>query len=127
LSIGNDSNGLPQRADLKVKAATWKRINFGAGETDPQMITKTYTALASIPKTKVVTCSAVLENHMQCWRAGDFLVRQITVIPAAPATKTTPAVAEQVDVTDYQLCRRHANADKEEYDKTNPPTPEAAA
>jgi hypothetical protein len=91
------------------------------------MVTKTYTALASIPKTKIVTCSAVLENHMQCWRAGDFLVHQVTVQPAVAATKTTPAVAEAVDELDYQLCRRHANADKEAYDKTNPPTPEAAA
>lgn len=63
------------------------------------MATKTYTLLSSIPtgngpgKTPIVQCSAVLDNHLQCWNASSFLVKTLDVTGKP---------------TEYQLCRRHA-------------------
>lgn len=75
--------------------------------------TKTYQLLSEIPHVKIGNCGALLPNHLQCWRAGDFQVTETTVQPAVAATaatKDTPAVAaveEKVSLTKYQLCRFH--------------------
>jgi hypothetical protein len=66
-------------------------------------VTRAYKPLAEIPGAKVMSCSAVLPNHMQCWRSGDFQV-----------TETASTTAEDgTSVTVYQLCRRHALIQKE--------------
>ncbi len=63
------------------------------------MATKTYTLLTTMPtgvgpgKMPIKQCSAVLDNHLQCWNASAFLVRTLD-----SAGKPT----------EYQLCRRHA-------------------
>jgi hypothetical protein len=60
---------------------------------------KTYTLLSSIPtgnkpgQTSIKQCSAILDNHLQCWNASAFVV------------KTTD---KDGNSTEYQLCRRHA-------------------
>jgi hypothetical protein len=60
---------------------------------------KTYTLLSSIPtgnkpgQTPIKQCSAILDNHMQCWNASAFVV------------KTTD---KDDNSSEYQLCRRHA-------------------
>jgi hypothetical protein len=69
--------------------------------------TKTYTDLKEIPHVKIKTCGALLPNHMQCWRAGDFQVTETTVQPAVAATKDTPAVEEKVTQNTYQVCAFH--------------------
>jgi len=79
--------------------------------------TKTYTPLAEIPHVKIKNCGAVLPNHMQCWRAGDFQVTSTTVQPAVAAvaaTKDSPAVEaveEKVETNTYQVCAFHKNLD----------------
>jgi hypothetical protein len=69
-------------------------------------VTRAYKPLAEIPGAKIMSCSAVLPNHMQCWRSGDFQV-----------TETISTTAEDGTITDkvtvYQLCRRHALIQKE--------------
>ena len=84
------------------------------------MTTKVYTALSTLPKVKIGNCSAMLENHLQCWRAADYQIKETTVQPAVPATKTSSAVEEMVAHRTYQMCRRHAQADKAEYDVAQP-------
>lgn len=74
--------------------------------------TKTYTAIAGSTGIQITKCSHMLENHMQCWRAGDFL---ITVVTSYPQDGDTPAHVETVT---YQKCRRHAQVEKEADDKT---------
>ena len=69
-------------------------------------VTKTYELLSTLPKTKIEKCSAMLENHLQCWKAGDLL---ITITTPAP-TKDDP---KAVSITSYQKCRRHAQAEKD--------------
>jgi hypothetical protein len=72
--------------------------------------TKKYMPLSILPtgsgpsQIKIGTCSAVLDNHLQCWRAGDIYVEETTVIPADGAS------LEKTKVTSYQYCRRHAVA-----------------
>ena len=69
-------------------------------------VTRTYKPLIELPGVKIVSCSAVLPNRMQCWRSGDVQV-----------TETASTTAEDGTVTDkvsvYQLCRRHALIQKE--------------
>jgi hypothetical protein len=72
--------------------------------------TKKYMPLSILPtgsgpsQIKIGTCSAILDNHMQCWRAGDIYVEETTIIPADGAS------SEKTKVTSYQYCRRHAVA-----------------
>lgn len=62
------------------------------------MATKTYVLLSSIPtgnspgQTPIKSCSAILENKLQCWNASAFVVK--TLRDGKPF--------------EYQLCRRHA-------------------
>ena len=53
---------------------------------------KTFTLLSTLPGVAIGKCSEILENRLQCWKAGDF---QITL----------------PDGTTYQKCRRHAQAE----------------
>ena len=82
--------------------------------------TKQYTLLSDIPHVKITSCSAVLPNHLQCWRAGDYQVTKTTVQPAiaaVAATKDTPAVEaveEKVEQLTYQLCRFHQSFESTE-------------
>ena len=75
--------------------------------------TKEYVALTDNPHIKIKTCGAVLPNHMQCWRAGDYQVTETTVQPAVAAvaatkdTPATPAVEEKVSTSTYQICAFH--------------------
>lgn len=70
--------------------------------------TKTFTPLTQIPKAFIGKCTAVLPNHMQCWKAGDVQVHLVK----------QEADPEKPNVTyDYQLCRAHAVAEQQEYDK----------
>lgn len=64
-------------------------------------ITRTYKALVEIPEVKIVGCSAILPNHMQCWRSGD-----VQVTETASDTEEDGSITKQVHI--YQLCRRHA-------------------
>ena len=72
--------------------------------------TKKYMPLSILPtgsgpsQIKIGICSAILDNHMQCWRAGDIYVEETTIIPADGAS------SEKTKVTSYQYCRRHAVA-----------------
>jgi hypothetical protein len=67
--------------------------------------TKTYTDLSTDGGSgvKVVNCSALLPNHMQCWRAGDVLVSVVN--------------EDQTLNSNYQLCWRHAVIDQTAYEK----------
>jgi len=69
--------------------------------------TKTFTPLSEIPKAIIGTCSGILPNHMQCWRAGDVQVHMVI-----------PGEGEEAEprIHDYQLCRAHAIAEKQEQD-----------
>ena len=70
--------------------------------------TKTFTLLSQIPKAQIGKCAGILPNRMQCWRAGDVLVHQVT-------QGTNP---EEPNTTfDYQLCKAHAIAEQQQYDK----------
>lgn len=69
-------------------------------------VTRTYTPLIELPGVMIVSCSAVLPNHMQCWRSGDFQVTETTSTTAEDGTITE-------SVSTYQLCRRHALIQKE--------------
>jgi hypothetical protein len=55
-------------------------------------MSKTFTALNTLPGVAIGKCSEILENRLQCWKAADF---QITLS----------------DGTTYQKCRRHAQAE----------------
>ena len=69
------------------------------------MRTKVYTNIHEAPgKPKIGQCSAVLPNHMQCWRAGDVIV---TIVE--PSTESEPE-----KVTCFQLCRGHATLAQEQ-------------
>ena len=95
--------------ELALKKANYAD-NFKLTEQEKAGVmptTKTYTLLSEIPHVKIVNCSAMLPNHLQCWRAGDFQVTETTVQPAVAATKDTAAVEEKVSLTKYQLCRFH--------------------
>jgi hypothetical protein len=73
-------------------------------------VTKTYTPLTESLKIPVVKCCAILPNHMGCWKAGDILV---------VSTKPTPTEENpnQVETTQYQLCRYHAILDENAHTK----------
>lgn len=77
-------------------------------------ITKQYTELAKVQGAQITKCSTVLENHMQCWRAGDYQVTITTTTP--PTTKDGEAT---VKVQGYQLCRAHAILESQD-DARNP-------
>ena len=74
--------------------------------------TRTYTPLAEIPKALIGKCSAVLANHMQCWRAGDFQVSVVTTIPSE-----VEGEEPVVKLVTYQLCRAHAIVEQKAYEK----------
>jgi hypothetical protein len=76
-------------------------------------VTKTYTNLADQPDVSIEACSAILPNHMQCWRAADVLVTVVT----RTITPAHDEVAEDITetVSQYQLCRRHAQIDEDRY------------
>ena len=69
-------------------------------------VARTYKPLTELPGVKVTSCSAVLPNHMQCWRSGDVQVTETT-----STTDEDGSITETVSV--YQLCRRHALIRKE--------------
>ena len=66
--------------------------------------TKTYEPVTSLPNLKITKCQQMLANHMQCWRAGDFLI----TITADTPTDENPAAQT---VTQYQKCRAHASSE----------------
>jgi len=87
---------------------------------------KTFTSLKEVPtgtgpgQIQIGKCSAVLDNRMQCWRAGEFLV-------TTTKTVTTPAVMDgdkvvtpedKAEVLDsqYQLCRAHKLFEEQQYE-----------
>lgn len=86
---------------------------FKVGDT-----TKTYTLLSSLPtgnkpgQIPITKCSAIIENKMQCWRAGDFLVTETTDVPA------TEEDSASVKYLQYQLCRAHAVQQQQKDEKT---------
>jgi hypothetical protein len=59
---------------------------------------KTYTQLEG-SKIPIKNCTAMLENHMQCWRAASFEVSDTDTTTDGPAFEP------------YQLCRYHAQID----------------
>jgi hypothetical protein len=67
-------------------------------------LTKTYEPVTSLPNLQITKCQQMLANHMQCWRAGDFLVTITTDTP----TDENP---EAQTVTTYQKCRAHASSE----------------
>lgn len=79
------------------------RFSFKVGDT-----TKTYTLLSSLPRetTKIVKCGALLENRMQCWRAGDYLVQEVKTEKVEGADGIDGGLKDTVN--SFQLCRRHA-------------------
>ena len=68
-------------------------------------LTKTYEPVTSLPNLKITKCQQILANHMQCWRAGDFLVTVTTDTP----TDKNPAAQT---ITQYQKCRAHASSEQ---------------
>jgi hypothetical protein len=79
-------------------------LTKGAGEKD--IMPTTYTPLSEIPKAIIGKCSAMLFNHMQCWRGADVQV-SFTV---------TSKDKDGKDVTKtniYQLCNAHAAIEQE--------------
>lgn len=79
--------------------------------------TKTFTLLSQIPRAVIGKCSAILPNKMQCWRAGDVQVHTVTQGTDPEVPNTTFG---------YQLCRAHAIAEQQEYDKAVADEAEAA-
>ena len=67
--------------------------------------TKTYVLVTNLPNLQITKCQQILANHMQCWRAGDFLVTVTTDTP----TDENPAAQT---VTQYQKCRAHASSEQ---------------
>lgn len=88
-------------------------FSFKVGDT-----TKTYTLLSSLStgnklgQTPITKCSALIENKMQCWRAGDFMVMETTDVPA------TEKDSASVKYLQYQLCRAHAVQQQQKDEKT---------
>jgi len=81
--------------------------------------TKTFTLLSNVPtgngpgRIPIGQCSEIMENKCQCWRAAaDYLV---TVVYPIDETAEGVKLVQRVDT--YQKCRRHAQIEKEEYDK----------
>ena len=70
--------------------------------------TKTFTPISQLIKPTIGRCSAVLPNRMQCWKAGEYEVKQVF-------QGTNPE--EPNKVAYYQLCRAHAVAEQQEYEK----------
>jgi hypothetical protein len=66
--------------------------------------TKTYTPVINLPDLQIAKCQQMLTNHMQCWRAGDFLVTITTDTP----TDENPAAQT---ITQYQKCRAHTSSE----------------
>ena len=66
--------------------------------------TKTYEPVISLPNLQITKCQQMLANHMQCWRAGDFLVTVTTDTP-------TDEYPEAQTITQYQKCRAHASSE----------------
>ena len=83
--------------------------------------TKTYQSLTQLngdsnqygkpAKVPVGKCSAILQNHLQCWRAADVLITTTTTVPAdgdKPESTTTNTA---------QMCYRHAQVDEQQYNQ----------
>jgi LAS superfamily LD-carboxypeptidase LdcB len=66
--------------------------------------TKTYEPVTNLPNLQITKCQQMLANHMQCWKAGDFLVTVTTDTP----TDENPAAQT---ITQYQKCRAHASSE----------------
>ena len=96
-------------------------------------MTKTYQPLSEIPDVKIGTCSAVLTNHMQCWRAGDVQVTQVEQVEQVEVSGIKTLATDKPELiqkaqsktvektTYYQLCRAHALQDQQEYRAAQPP------
>ncbi len=67
--------------------------------------TKTYVLVTNLPNLQITKCQQMLANHMQCWKAGDYLVTVTTDTP----TDENPAAQT---VTQYQKCRAHASSEQ---------------
>ncbi len=65
--------------------------------------TKTYTPVSAIQNVAIGKCTEMLPNHLQCWKAGDFVIT-VTTPPAEGQTEPT--------TTSYQKCRYHAQLEK---------------
>lgn len=55
---------------------------------------KAYTPLIEVPQVAITMCAQVLPNRLQCWRAGDYLIKE--------------EVPEGSPERSYQLCSMHA-------------------
>lgn len=75
------------------------------------IVTKTYTPLTQIANAVISKCSALLPNHMPCWRAGDVQVIRQTIVPAHEDSDGTQW-PEEVAKQEYQLCYRHAQLEQ---------------
>ncbi len=71
-----------------------------------ETVTKTFTPLSQLEGVVARSCSALMPNRCQCWRAGDVQVIRQKIEPATAETPET--ITEQV----YQLCYRHAQLEK---------------
>jgi len=94
--------------------------------------TKTYESLQDLnssanagygkgPAVKIIQCSALLPNHMQCWRASDVLITTIATSPALSTVDPNTVIEDGKEVTTItttQMCNRHAVMDQQEYLKT---------
>lgn len=78
-----------------------------AKPVEPTTVT-TRTPLSQIPHAKIVSCSAVLPNKMQCWRAGDV---QVTKINSFPATEDNPSGIKTIQ---YQVCYFHNSIEEQQ-------------
>ena len=65
------------------------------------MIAKTYTPLIELPTVLITSCTQVLPNKLQCWKAGDYLVEE--TLPGDPTAD--PPVPDST--RSYQLCAMH--------------------
>jgi Tfp pilus assembly protein PilV len=65
-------------------------------------------------KVPVTVCSGLLENHMQCWRAGDVLITTTTTT-LAPTEADPNATVDTIST--YQMCYRHSAADQAQYNQ----------
>lgn len=70
--------------------------------------TKTFTPILQLVKPVIGRCTAILPNRMQCWKAGEFQVKQVFQGPNPEEPNKTNT---------YQLCRAHAVAEQQEYEK----------
>jgi hypothetical protein len=82
-----------------------------AAPTPEPVVTKVYTPLSQLNNKRVPIgrCSAILKNHMQCWRAGDVQVQTSTVSVIDGKEVTSTSIV--------QFCYGHAHEQQEQDSK----------